>query len=148
MPFSFSNQGAIAFIRWGTPTMDDVEPVLEHLRRLRREAGPAILINFVPEDAAAPAPEVAKQMARRFPDLMAECSHLHQVFEGSGFFVGFKRSVLTGMLLASNKLNAAKGPSARRLMVSIHATVDEVAATLTPEQREDLVRLVAGARAA
>jgi hypothetical protein len=144
MPFSFSNQGSLVFVRWGKPTMHDLEPVLEHLRRVRRESGPAIAVLFVPEDAAAPEPEVAREMARRFPDLMAECSRVHQVFEGSGFFIGFKRSVLTGMLLASNKLN----PPSKRLVVSIHATVDEVAATLAPDQRADLWRLLSEARAA
>ncbi len=144
MPFSFSSQGSLAFVRWGTPTMDDVEPMLERLRRMRREVGPAILISFVPEDAAAPAPEVAREMARRFPDLMAECSRLHTVFEGTGFFIGFKRSVLTGMILASDKLNASK----QRLAVSIHGTVDEVAVTLSAQQRADLALLLSEVRAA
>lgn len=120
--------------------MDDVEPVLDHLRRVRSEAGPPILINFVPADAAAPAPDVARQMARRLPELMVECTRLHQVFEGTGFFIGFKRSVLTGMLLATNKVGASK----QRVAISIHATVEEVALTLSTEQRADLLRLRSG----
>ena len=144
MPFAFSSQGTIAFIRWGTPTMDDLEPVLEHLRRVHRTVGPPIAVIIVPADAAAPAPEVAKEMSRRFPDLMAECARVHQVFEGSGFFIGFKRSVLTGMIVASNKLSASR----KRIAVSIHATVEDVATTLSPEQRADLLQLRSGVRAA
>ncbi len=124
--------------------MEDLEPVLDHLRRVRREVGPPVTVCYVPADANAPAPEVAQAMSRRLHEMAALCVRVHQVFEGTGFFIGFKRSVLTGMILASNKLAAP----ARRVAVSVHATLDEVAATLTAEQQADLFTLAATARAA
>ena len=134
----------MALIHWGTPLMADIEPTLDHLRRVRREVGPPIAVCFVPADAAPPAPEVAKEMARRLPEMAALCIRVHQVFDGSGFFVGFKRSVLTGMLLATNKLSAPH----RRVAVSVHASIEEVAETLSPDQQVDLMTLVATVRAA
>jgi hypothetical protein len=139
MPYSFTNRGSVALVRWGEPVMSDVETCLDEVRRCRREVGPLVLVIFVPEGAPAPPRDVSAAMVVRFPELAAQTRLMFQVFEGSGFFVGFKRSVLTGMLLAASAVT----PKARRMQLSVHGTFEEVAAHLSPADRRDLQELVA-----
>ena len=138
MPYSFSNRGSVALVRWGEPVMSDVEACLDEVTRCRREVGLLVLVLFVPEAAPAPPKDVSAAMVRRLPELAAQARQIFQVFEGSGFFIGFKRSVLTGMLLASNKMARRD----KRLLLTVHGTFDEVAANLSPADRRDLLALV------
>ena len=134
MPYTFSTQGSVAVVRWGEPTMDDLVPCMEDVRRVQKTVGTPYLVLIVPEGSPAPAPGVKDEMIRLLPDLAGTCITMHQVFEGSGFFIGFKRSVLTGMLLAAARLT----PASRRLSYSVNATIDEVAARLPRESHADL----------
>jgi hypothetical protein len=144
MPYLLSSQGSVALLQWGVPVMEDLERVIEDVRRLRDEVGPPVLVLFIPEGSSPPAADVANRMVRRLPELARQRRSLHQVFAGAGFSVGFKRSVLTGMLLAANKL----APASQRISLTVHGTFEEAAARLPPGDRADLLALATVAQAA
>jgi hypothetical protein len=134
MPYAFSTQGSVAVVRWGEPLMEDLVPCMEDVRRVQQTVGTPYLVLVVPEGAPAPSSATRDEMIRLIPELATTCLSMHQVFEGSGFFIGFKRSVLTGMLLAAGKLT----PASKRVAYSVNATIEEVAARLPREVHADL----------
>jgi hypothetical protein len=145
MSFAFFSHGSVALIEWGTPELADVERVLAQVRRVRERGEPVLLVTYISEDAPAPSGEVQREMARHMNDLASICATGHAVFEGSGFFIAFKRSVLTGMLFASKGLS--KKPTHHwRIHASFDGVIEQVPANRLPELRATLKAFYAAAR--
>jgi hypothetical protein len=142
MPFSFANRGTVAIVRWGVPIMSDVEACLDQVRERHRQVGPLVLVLLVPEAGPAPSANVTAAMVHRFPELSDYSRAMFQVIEGTGFSSGFKRSVVTGMLLAANKV----APKHKRVQLTVLGTLEEVATHVPPADRRDLLALAAEAR--
>ncbi len=139
MPFSFSSRGAVALVRWETPENDDFDALLAQLAKVDQDVGRPILVSLVAADAGVPRPETALAWGRRLPELVEACASIHKVFEGTGFAVGVKRSVLTGMILTARRLGASGSPG----RWTIHGSLDTVLDALGSQQRADLAALAA-----
>jgi hypothetical protein len=144
MSFRYFSHQSVAIVLWATPELADVEALIVYIRAERERRGvPVLYVSIVPHGAPPPATDVMKEMIRRFPDLNEHCEAIVQVFEGEGFASGFKRSVLTGMILAVNQCV----PVERRLQVRSESTLAGVITKVPVARRSEWLGALAAYRA-
>lgn len=116
MPYRSAVIDRIHIVRWREPTLADVVPVVEEVKRAATKAGtPFFGIAIVPEDASVPDDRTREAMSKRLPELFEVVESMHFVVEGTGFRLAIVRSVIAAFVFLSSK-------SRGRLFV--HSTVD------------------------
>lgn len=116
--------GGAVFALWGKPTMQDFDRVKAELQVAADKHGrPVVYITRVPVNAPPPDTAARARLDALMPSIMALCASYHVVLEGDGFGAALKRGILTGMF----QLNW------RRRTFYVHASVNEVAGSVSPE---------------
>src|SRR3954467_2973305 len=131
-----STPGAL-FALWGKPTLADMDRVWTALQAAADEYGqPVVYITRVPRDAPPPDGAVRARLDELMPRIVSVCSSYHVVLEGDGFSAAIKRGILTGLFQLSW----------RRKTFFVHATVNEVARHVGPDEQGAVSALLALAR--
>jgi hypothetical protein len=104
----------VFFVRWQSPAMSDVLPLLRAVQKAAgKVGGPVIGVSILPEDSPPPTDDVRKAMARSMEDMLAVADSLHFIMEGDGFRHSIGRNALATILLFS----------ANRKRIFVHPTV-------------------------
>lgn len=85
---------------------------------------PVVYITRVPRNAPPPDGAARARLDKLMPGIVSVCSSYHVVLEGDGFGAAIKRGILTGLFQLSW----------RRKTFFVHASVNEVARNVAPEQ--------------
>ena len=127
-------------VRWiGTPTTDDLASQLREVRAASQAAGHMVVyVAVVPRDMPPLTGPVRTELMRLAPELLKYCHAVYNVIEGTGFAATLLRSMVAGMVFASNVRGKAH----------VHATVDSVLAHLCPVLGMDREAVTAQLRAA
>ena len=132
-----STKGAL-FALWGRPTVNDMDRVWAAIQAAADECGhPIVYITRVPRNAPPPDAAVRARLDKLMPGIVSVCSSYHVVLEGDGFGAAVKRGILTGMFQLSW----------RRKTFFVHASVNEVARNVGPEQQRVVSAILALAAA-
>ena len=104
-------------VRWLEPNVDDIREIVKKVNELGRKTDNRLIyVAIAPDSSTPPDNETRDAMVKSMDDMIQVCSSLHLVVEGTGFRNSIKRSVLTGILLASGKSKN----------FYVHANFDEV----------------------
>ena len=132
-----STRGAV-FALWGEAKPADIDQVLAALQRAVAECGhPVLYVTRLPVNAPPPDAAARAHLDRLMPNIATLCSTYHVVLEGEGFGAAIKRGVLIGLFQLGW----------RRKMFFVHATVEQVVASVTPDVRRALDNLLIATRA-
>ena len=123
----------VFFVRWQSPVMSDVLPLLRAVQKAAAKVGgPVVGVSILPEDSPPPTDDVRKAMARSMEDMLAATDSLHFIMEGDGFRHSIGRNALATILLFS--------ANRKRIFVhpTVHAALTSVANKLTKSVPEIL----------
>jgi hypothetical protein len=128
-----STKGAL-FALWGRPTPEDMDRVRAALQTAADACGhPVVYVTRVPVNAPPPDAAARARLDKLMPGIVTVCSSYHVVLEGDGFGAAVKRGILTGLFQLSW----------RRKTFFVHATVNEVARNVGPEQQRAVTTILA-----
>ena len=114
----------VYYVRWLEPDAQDPNRIFREVAQATKTlGGPVIYIGVSPAQSPAPDKETRQAMVRVFEHLNQHCTAMHLVFEAKGFKASIKRNVMTGILLASRKLQNVK----------VHRSEEEALAQLTDQ---------------
>jgi hypothetical protein len=126
------------FVAWGTPHLEDIDRVIEHLRsRAGTSTESVFYVTRVPQNAPAPEEEVRKQLNKRLPNMIHYCASYHVILEGDGFASAIKRGVLLSLFQLTQK----------RGIFYVHANLDAFRQSVPSAWRNEINRLLALAAA-
>ena len=132
-----TSRGAV-FALWGQPTVADLERVWAALQAATDECGhPVVYIARIPVNSPPPDAAGRARLDEMMPRIGTVCSSYHVVLEGEGFGAAIKRGILLGLFQLGW----------RRKTFFVHASIDEVAASVPSELRRAVSHIVKSAEA-
>jgi hypothetical protein len=127
-----STRGAL-FALWGRPTVEDIDRVRAALQVAADECGhPVVYLTRLPPNSPPPDGAARARLDELMPGIGSVCSSYHVVLEGDGFGAALKRGILTGLFQLSW----------RRKTFFVHASVNDVARNVGPEQQAAVARIL------
>jgi hypothetical protein len=126
------------FVAWGTPHLEDIDRVIEHLRsRAGTSTETVFYVTRVPQNAPAPEDKVRKQLNQRLPNIIHYCASYHVILEGDGFASAMKRGVLLSLFQLTQK----------RGIFYVHANLEAFRQSVPAIWRNEINRLLVLAEA-
>ncbi len=123
--------GGVFLVRWTAPQAEDVEAITRELEHARARVGRQVdYIAVVPASSPPPDKTTRHAMVKVLERLESVCRKVHMVVEGEGFANSIRRSVLTGILLASRKAE----------LVAIYSSIDQALVQIAEAEDRAFVR--------